>query len=212
MKNYKKLLAGILLMSMCISSTLTVFPTKAATKYAAWQYAYRKFIDKKEYESYGKSNNRFHLAYIDGDSIPELVYTESDCHAAGAQVYTFANGKMRFVGEYGEYGCLHYAHKKGRIRSYTGNMGYFTYTFYRMINHRSRGVARFNYVDGKSVLEVSRSIYKINNEEVSRAVYVRKISAAKSQFRYRKAGYDKGFPATFPYGQRILYDYKSLIR
>ena len=74
MKNYKKLLAGILLMSMCISSTLTVLPTKAATKYAAWQYAYCKFIDKKEYESYGNSNNRFHLAYIDGDSIPELVY------------------------------------------------------------------------------------------------------------------------------------------
>lgn len=55
----------------------------------------------------------FALIYLDGDNVPELVMIEGYAHACGGCVYTFEEGEVIPVGEYGQYGTLHYREKEG---------------------------------------------------------------------------------------------------
>ena len=71
-----------------------------------------------EYELHRMGNNSeevpvFSLIYLDGDDVPELVVIEGIAHACGGYVYTFEEGEVISVGEYGQYGILHYREKEG---------------------------------------------------------------------------------------------------
>ena len=62
-----------------------------------------------------KEVSAFSLIYLDGDDVPELVVMEGSAHAGGGYVYIFEGGEVIPVGEYGQYGTLHYREKEGII-------------------------------------------------------------------------------------------------
>lgn len=51
---------------------------------------------------------KFHLLYIDGDEIPELVISESSCTAACGELYHYYQGKVQELGCFGGCGSFSY--------------------------------------------------------------------------------------------------------
>lgn len=104
-KNFEKIIMGILLLSyICILGQ----PVQAATQKSKALKAYKTFLSKDTvtWHSYSpKKINlkkcKFALAYIDKDSIPELILYSAgnaNSHADGYyELYTFKNGKVKFV-------------------------------------------------------------------------------------------------------------------
>lgn len=104
-KNFEKIIMGILLLScICILGQ----PVQAATQKSKALKAYKTFLSKNTvtWHSYSpKEINlkkcKFALAYIDKDSIPELILYSAgnaNSHADGYyELYTFKNGKVKFV-------------------------------------------------------------------------------------------------------------------
>ena len=80
-------------------------------------YAQTYFTFLKEESDPVKENRplRFRLAYIDDDDTPELLLMKDNSHPAGVWVYTYKNGRVVEVGEFGSIGGMQYLEKRGMI-------------------------------------------------------------------------------------------------
>lgn len=213
MKKQKAILIWALIIS--VSAVLLMPNIQAQAAAQNWQKAYVRFLKNHRYTSYTYSNsiyNRFHLAYIDGDSVPELIFAENSCHAECAQVYTYLNGKVKKLGNYGEYGNMKFAPKKGRILSYYGGMGHFQNSFYKLVRHKSVKSAVFLHVEPQTAAQESVAPYQINGKKVAKSTYYTKLKNAKLRCQYRTAGYSRGVYTSPSNIQKLLTNYKSLIR
>ena len=81
-----------------------------------WKEEYKTVLlnlikEKEELHSYAF----FSLAYIDSDSVPELIFSLGDFHSSLAEIYTIVNGKAEKVGEAGSHGQIAYVEKQGKI-------------------------------------------------------------------------------------------------
>ena len=63
--------------------------------------AYYNFLKSYKFTT-GYSTRGFNLAYINNDSIPELVVFDGYYHVSGGKVYAYVNGKVKYLGEFGE--------------------------------------------------------------------------------------------------------------
>lgn len=66
---------------------------------------------------------KYSLGFINEDDIPELFITEGFYHACGTQVFTYIDGKIVPVGEFGEYGGFAFTPGMNNIYSYYYGMG-----------------------------------------------------------------------------------------
>ena len=80
------------------------------------------------HEKQEEENPHFQVAYIDNDSIPELLVSYGGYHVLGVHMYTYdyESGKIVDLGEFGEFGNFRYGHKSGKLRTSYGGQGYFT--------------------------------------------------------------------------------------
>lgn len=104
-KNFVKIMLGALLLScICILGQ----PVQAASQKSKALKAYKTFLSKDTvtWHSYSPKKIdlkkcKFALAYIDKDSVPELILDcagNSNSHADGYyELYTYKNGKVKFV-------------------------------------------------------------------------------------------------------------------
>ena len=175
-----------------------------------WRYAYISFLKKNSThnEYSGRVYNRFHLAFIDGDPVPELILARGNGHSVCAEVYTYADGGVKQIGSFGQNGNFTYATKRGRIISYYGGMGCFYHYFYKVSNHKCSRYARyeFEYEQG-----VSRT-YRINRTRVTQAEYRQRLNAEKAKYNYRAGGYRRGVAATTSNINKILNNCSAVIR
>lgn len=74
------------------------------------------------YASKNGSDSRFGLIYIDADQIPELVCVPGGFHLAQVSVYTWYNGAVEYLGDYGMYGTLPYAPYQNAFGDYSKPM------------------------------------------------------------------------------------------
>ena len=118
----------------------------------------------------GYSTRGFNLAYINNDSIPELVVFDGDYHVSGGKVYAYVNGKVKYLGEFGEWGGFEYQEKKGVICSTWSRSNSYT-TYYRWNGSKlstimsANSIGQFNS-NGDYVCQ-----YYINNKKVTRSKY-----------------------------------------
>lgn len=68
--------------------------------------AYAQFLANRA--NLRASGERFGLAYIDNNCIPELVISPGGSHLAQPEVFTFYKGQIVSLGRYGQYGILPY--------------------------------------------------------------------------------------------------------
>ena len=131
--------------------------------------AYYSFLKSYKFTT-EYSTRGFNLAYINNDSIPELVVFDGDYHAAGGKVYAYVNGKVKYLGEFGEWGGFEYQEKKGVICSTWSRSNSYS-TYYRWNGSKlstimsANSIGQFNS-NGDYVCQ-----YYINNKKVTRSKY-----------------------------------------
>ena len=150
-----------------------------ATKKASLK-AYYNLL--KSYEFYTDPSTRgFYLAYIDNDSIPELVVFDGDYHSSFVKVYAYVNGKVKYVGGFGEFGGFEYKEKKGVICNTWMRQGISDITYLKWNGSKLSTIISFSSIEkydsnGNLVCQ-----YSINNKKVTR-----------SKFKSSMASYQKG--------------------
>ena len=158
-----------------------------ATKKASLK-AYYNLL--KSYEFYTDPSTRgFYLAYIDNDSIPELLIFDGDFHAARVHVYSYVNGKVKYVGDFGEYGAFFYKEKKGVICSTWMNQGVCASTYFEWNGTNLSKTISFRSVE--SIDYNGDIVYKyyINDKKVTRSKYESSITPYQKGFKYVDLSY-----------------------
>lgn len=81
--------------------------------------AYGDFLESyaEQWENTDKEGTPgFALIYLDNDDTPELVITDGEVKAlCGVNIYTYEQGEIVYIGEYGYYGCMYYQEKAGIV-------------------------------------------------------------------------------------------------
>lgn len=170
-KHFKKTLLFMLVLIMA----LIPLKAEAASQKTKALKAYNKMLAKKtirwgtdsSYPSIPTKNCKFAVAYIDNDSIPELiVYNAKDVpHMVGyGMVYTYKNGKVKAVENVNIDAKFYYYSKKGVfVTSYC--QGGVTYTYFKL----SKGKAAEKLQQGKPVYPPNAPYYyyKISKDKRS---------------------------------------------
>lgn len=156
--------------------TVTV---KNSSKSAALK-AYYNFLKSYKFTS-DYSGRGFNLAYINNDSIPELIVHDGDYHAVGGKVYAYVSGKVKYVGQFGEWGGFEYQEKKGVIRSSYFGMGNSYITYYKWSGSKL------------STIMSSRAIeYLSSNGDFGYKYYINDKRVTLSKYKASIAPYEKG--------------------
>ena len=95
-----------------VTETATKIKVTAADAKAAYKKTLNGLLNSQEYDS-----ACFTLIYVDGDDVPELVFSPATFHPSLAKLYSFDGKKVIDNGGFGEYGMFYYAPKKGLILS-----------------------------------------------------------------------------------------------
>lgn len=114
------------------SDYLTNDRTKVVTK-SQYLNEYADVLENALKSVQSDIDTGFELAYINSDSIPELVYNVSSSHSSGAHVYTYVNGELTKlyccsspdydIEEFGQFGHMYYSEKKNLVIDYYMNQG-----------------------------------------------------------------------------------------
>lgn len=137
--------------------------------------AYYNFLKSYKFTS-DSSTRGFNLAYINNDSIPELIVFDGDYHAAGGKVYAYIRGKVKYVSEFGEWGGFEYQKKKGVIRSSWFGNGNCHDTYYKWSGCKLSTIMSSSAIGEFSSNGDLRYKYYINNKKVTSSKYKRLIA------------------------------------
>ena len=144
---------------------------------------YYNFLKSYRFNS-SPSYRRFNLAYINNDSIPELIVFEGTDHLSGGNVYSYVSGKVKYVGSFGEYGGFEYQEKKGIIRSgWSGQENYHS-TYYKWNGSKLSKIISFSSVE--EIRPDLNIVYKyyINDKKVTRSKYKSSIAPYEKGLQY----------------------------
>ena len=147
--------------------TVTV-KSSSSSKKAALK-AYYNFLKSYKFDL-DSSSRGFDLAYINNDSIPELIVFDGDYHAAGGKVYAYVNGKVKYVGEFGEWGGFQYQEKKGVICSTWSRANSYT-TYYKWSGSKLSTIMSSSAIGEFSSNGDFEYKYYINDKEVTLSKY-----------------------------------------
>ena len=145
--------------------------------------AYYNFLKSYEFTS-DYSTCGFNLAYINNDSIPELIVFDGDYHAVGGKVYAYVNGEVIYVNEFGEWGGFEYQENNGVICSSWSGMGNSYSTYYKWDGSKLSTI-----ISSSSIEEMSSNgdfgyRYYINDKEVTLSEYNSSIAPYENGFKY----------------------------
>ena len=181
---------------------------KVTVKPGKWRNAYASFLKNKA----NSSSNRFLLSYVDPGEVPELIVVRGCYHYTSPEVYSYVNGKVIKIGQYGSSGIMAYAPRTGRIWGNYIGMGAVEDTFYKISNHKSIKVASFSRYDEYDGTEIISSVYKKNNAVISKYSYNKQLEASKRKANYREVGFDNGFVVNNTNISKLLNKPVSLVR
>lgn len=123
---------------------------------------------------------KFHLLYIDGDAIPELVIAEDSSHANRSDLYGYNQGEVYKIGSFGGYGVFTYVHGANLFcETYAGSGTELT-TFYTLQSNTAVPLIQFYAYDNND--DWIYDEYSINNIPVTEAAYNSQDTAWDSVF------------------------------
>ena len=137
--------------------------------------AYYNFLKSYKFNT-DYSTRGFKLAYINNDSIPELLVFDGDYHAAGVKVYSYVNGKVKYVGTFGGWGKFEYKEKKGVIRAYWFGQGHEIKDYYKWNGSKLSKIMTSDKVEVLRPNDTFGYDYYINDKTVTRSKYKSSIA------------------------------------
>ena len=167
---------------------------KATNSKSAALKAYYNFLKSYKFEL-DSSSRGFNLAYINNDSIPELIVFDGDYHGAGGKVYAYVNGKVKYVDEFGEWGGFEYQEKKGIIRSSWFGHGNCHTTYYKLSG------SKLSTIMSSSSVEVFTS-----NGDFGYKYYINDKKVTRSKYKSSIAPYEKGLKSVSVYNSYAVTD------
>lgn len=117
----------------------------------------------------------FALIPLDNNKIPELVIWYDSAHVANAELYTYYNSRVVYLGEYGSFGVFNYAPYKGKIESSSTFQGYTSFVICKLENGTVSEILNGDD-DAGAVPEEYSATYHINDSPVSEEYYRQVIS------------------------------------
>lgn len=164
-----------------------------------WRRAYIEVLEEEEYDYWGDgemqtfmecTDGGFSLAYIDDDSIPELVVYLGSSHADSCWIYTMVDGhaeKVMYDDEgdvfnvrerFGSYGTMEFVPRKSLICSQVSGMGAFLEEYYELEDAELRLVVKLSFYEeyGK------KTVYRINGEKVSKKEYMEEKEKLEQEY------------------------------
>lgn len=176
---------GLLLMITLVIAIIPAIPGEAASKKSKAIAAYKKILSQstvavvpkkvrsrrriRTYAPAKAKNVRYSVAYIDNDSIPELILVDSSKGFFG--IWTFKNGKMMNldfflydnpVGFYKKKGVFKTSHKSGN-------------DFYIITNGKSKEILFISKDKGKSSKQYYSYIPKEGSKKISKSKFNKKL-------------------------------------
>ena len=136
--------------------------------------AYKTYMLQKDTDRYNPI--RYSLVYLDGDSVPELIFTDGSYHYKGVTICTYQNGTVRPVtmgnlDEFGASGSIIYYPGTGYFESEDGHMGYAENILYLMQGATAKEVCYMNYIvdtDAASTATTEYDEFRINGVNTTR--------------------------------------------
>ncbi|MDE6750934.1 MAG: hypothetical protein K2K21_17995 [Lachnospiraceae bacterium] len=161
--------------------------------YVPYMTAYRRFL-----ESYMEENKeniytqwaRVILAFIDDDNVPELLLIEDNSHAAGVNVYTYYQGSVIELGNFGSRGSIQYVERGGMILSAFTGMGECDSAFYQVRDGEAKLVCSLmSYEQPDGLYE----LYEVDGVSVTEEAHNKKFEELYDKYEYEVIGYDDAF-------------------
>lgn len=165
-----------------LNSAINTFKDSEVTGKSIALKAYYNFLKSYKFEL-DSSTRGFNLAYINNDSIPELIIFDGAHHAAGGKVYAYVNGNVKYVDEFGEWGGFEYKEKTGVIRSSWSGIGTYS-TYYKWNGSKLSTIISFDSIEEVSSNEDIRFKYYINGKEVTLSKFESSIAPYEEGFKY----------------------------
>lgn len=155
---------------------------------AEWADAYASFLSSYNTKvKYGKKC--FQLIYIDNDSIPELFIQNSSAnHHEGAALYTYHNGQVTELGEFGNCDGFQYLEKQNYFYWGDSGTGLFLYEFYQLANGRAVLLNHYEFLETYQNGALASVTYEKNGVKLSQAEYRNSLNAdIGNQASYKNA-------------------------
>ncbi|MCD8117825.1 MAG: carboxypeptidase-like regulatory domain-containing protein [Oscillospiraceae bacterium] len=139
---------------------------------------------------------KFEYIYVDDDDVPELVVSSDSSLPASAYLYTYYDGQVNMLGQFGYYGDLEYSEKNNVILSGLSRQGYIEYYYYEILNGTASLIHYFSCsYDEKTIIDTGEWVYsdcKIDNVSVSESVYSATLSEITDDITFTVAGHSTG--------------------
>ena len=157
--------------------------------------AYRKQLESlmEEYKEAGLEL-KFGFFYLDEDTLPELFFAKANYHGAPCALYSFHDGALADLGNYGPYGTFYYHPGENRLFVSDMHMGY----EYGTVNALKDGemVPEFTFSsDEYAHGPDTETSFLINDKAVKEDAYRKQVGKVTEE-DWKEAGYGSGFPLT----------------
>lgn len=138
---------------------------------------------------------RFRLVLIDEDAVPELLLFRNDCHAAGVNVYTYAQDEIVELGEFGAFGKMQYVERGGTIFDHFMGQGEDLTYFHQLTDGEINVICRMHSWPEYSWKEqelIYAEYYEIDDKPTTEEIYEAKWEELYDSQSYVLIGYEDG--------------------
>lgn len=204
---YRLILTFCLLTAFSMLLPVTSVTSNAASAKKKALKAYSKFLSSETISwegswSVSSANCSFAIAYVDNNSVPELIVENSmdNPHAAGYGIlYTYKNGKVKKVANLElNGGTFIYYKKKGIFKDNYSQAGWFTTHIYKFSGKRAseKLIADINMAGAPA--NVSSVYYKVSGTKhtvITKSAYKKKLKSLTKSKKSTKAKFYKNTAA-----------------
>lgn len=133
----------------------------------------------------------FQLIYVDDDDIPELIIAEDNTHASGASIYTFYEGAVTLLDQFGCYGTCQYSRRNNLIQYADTHTGTVIHMYWSIQDGRAVLRKKFTAEAADASYE-TLSNFRIDDQPVTESVYRQELTAVTAGKAFTDAGFYTG--------------------
>ena len=158
------------------------------------------------------NTEKFALAYINDDDIPELLISPHFAHVAFAEIYTWNNGQLVHIEYAGQFGTANYAERTGLFRTDAWINGYGPLiTFYALSSGQAEALHTFSEDHREEMNNNGSVIYYFDDAIVSESEYQQQYRALNDSHTWTTFSNEDGYAVTTGNIEGMLSNYTNYL-